>query len=97
MSTPNDEDRSRIDRGPGAHSGHESQVRERVVPGTAGAAEGYQPPEDDILAGVRMRPGETAEPSQQREFARDEDAGLPPGDQGDEPFEEGTQSTGGRA
>ncbi|WP_240926106.1 hypothetical protein [Streptomyces sp. JB150] len=28
---------------PGAHSGQESQARERVVPGTASAAEGYGP------------------------------------------------------
>ncbi|NYV75625.1 hypothetical protein [Streptomyces sp. UH6] len=29
------------DRGPGAHSGLEQEARERVVPGTASAAEGY--------------------------------------------------------
>ncbi|WP_175596186.1 hypothetical protein [Thermomonospora catenispora] len=101
MNTPNDAEHEaeheRVDRGPGAHSGHESQVRERIVPGTTSAAEGYRPSEDDVLAGVRMRPGETAEPPQERELARDEDADLPTGDRGDEPPEEGSQSTGGRA
>jgi hypothetical protein len=33
--------RARDDEEPGAHSGQESQARERVVPGTASAAEGY--------------------------------------------------------
>lgn len=35
--------RARDDEEPGAHSGFESQARERVVPGTASAAEGYGP------------------------------------------------------
>lgn len=30
-------------RGPGAHSGREQQPKERTVPGTASAAEGYRP------------------------------------------------------
>ncbi|MEV6962083.1 hypothetical protein AB0M97_23430 [Streptomyces sp. NPDC051207] len=36
-------DRARGDDEPGAHSGSESQPRERSVPGTASAKEGYQP------------------------------------------------------
>jgi hypothetical protein len=35
--------RARDEEEPGAHSGQESQARERVVPGTASAAEGYGP------------------------------------------------------
>ncbi|MGW0700171.1 hypothetical protein ACWD0A_12825 [Streptomyces sp. NPDC002867] len=33
----------RADRGPGAHSGREQQAGQRTVPGTASAAEGYDP------------------------------------------------------
>jgi hypothetical protein len=49
--------RARSDEEPGAHSGGESQARERVLPGTASAAEGYSPSgtgtaQDDPLAGV---------------------------------------------
>lgn len=36
-------DRARSHDEPGAHSGAESQARERSVPGTASAKEGYQP------------------------------------------------------
>ncbi|MEV6806664.1 hypothetical protein [Streptomyces sp. NPDC051132] len=36
-------DRARDEDEPGAHSGSESQARERTVPGTASAREGYQP------------------------------------------------------
>jgi hypothetical protein len=36
-------DRARSGEEPGAHSGAESQPRERTVPGTASAKEGYQP------------------------------------------------------
>ncbi|SEG41179.1 hypothetical protein SAMN04489712_10568 [Thermomonospora echinospora] len=96
MTSPEDDDRRESrpqqDRGPGAHSGHERQVQERVVPGTASAAEGYQTGEDDILAGVRARPGETARP------ADEEETGTPSGDRGEEPPEdEGQPSFGGRA
>ncbi|MFD3549623.1 hypothetical protein ACFWUW_29235 [Streptomyces sp. NPDC058655] len=41
---------------PGAHSGSESQARERVIPGTASASEGYHQAgtdEGDSLSGVR--------------------------------------------
>ncbi len=34
-------ERARSSEEPGAHSGSESQARERVVPGTASAREGY--------------------------------------------------------
>ncbi|GAA2452720.1 hypothetical protein [Streptomyces glaucus] len=34
--------RARDEDEPGAHSGSESQARERTVPGTASAKEGYQ-------------------------------------------------------
>ena len=48
--------RARSDEEPGAHSGGESQARERVLPGTASAAEGYPSQggtaQDDPLAGV---------------------------------------------
>lgn len=38
------------DRGPGASSGMEEQARERVVPGTESADEGY---ESDAVSGTR--------------------------------------------
>lgn len=48
--------RARSDEGPGAHSGGEIQARERVLPGTASAAEGYPSQSgtarSDPLAGV---------------------------------------------
>jgi hypothetical protein len=47
--------RARSEEEPGAHSGSESQARDRVVPGTASAREGYQKGgtgEGDPLAGV---------------------------------------------
>jgi hypothetical protein len=40
--TPDRYARARGDEEPGAHSGGESEARERVVPGTASAAEGYR-------------------------------------------------------
>ncbi|MCG0068284.1 hypothetical protein L0F81_34335 [Streptomyces tricolor] len=46
--------RARGDEEPGAHSGGESQARERSVPGTASAKEGYQP-EDGTVAGEPLR------------------------------------------
>jgi hypothetical protein len=53
------------DRGPGAHSGHESRQQNRVVPGTASAAEGYQSErggtrDGDPLAGVERNPQDAA-------------------------------------
>ncbi|MGC0337861.1 hypothetical protein [Streptomyces sp. SLBN-8D4] len=48
--------RARSDEEPGAHSGGESQARERVLPGTVSAAEGYPSQggtaQGDSLAGV---------------------------------------------
>ncbi|MEV5440735.1 hypothetical protein AB0K80_32740 [Streptomyces sp. NPDC052682] len=35
--------RARSEEEPGAHSGAEDQARERTIPGTASANEGYQP------------------------------------------------------
>lgn len=53
---PDREPRPRTEKGPGAHSGAERQARDRVVPGTASAAEGYRTPEGtaggESLAGV---------------------------------------------
>ncbi|UFR06688.1 hypothetical protein KBP30_38380 [Streptomyces sp. Go40/10] len=46
--------RARGDEEPGAYSGGESQARERSVPGTASAREGYQP-EDGTGAGEPLR------------------------------------------
>jgi len=42
-STEAPESRKATDRGPGAYSGFEQQPKERIVPGTASAAEGYSP------------------------------------------------------
>ncbi|MEV7814022.1 hypothetical protein AB0P05_25345 [Streptomyces flaveolus] len=55
--------RARDEEEPGAHSGSESQARDRTIPGTASAKEGYQPEEgtaaDEPLRGVggEERPG----------------------------------------
>ncbi|GGW14054.1 hypothetical protein GCM10018980_14130 [Streptomyces capoamus] len=46
--------RARDEEEPGAHSGSESQARERTVPGTASAKEGYQP-EAGTVAGEPLR------------------------------------------
>ncbi|MET9452920.1 hypothetical protein [Streptomyces cinerochromogenes] len=46
--------RARDDEEPGAHSGGESQARERSIPGTASAKEGYQP-EQGTVAGEPLR------------------------------------------
>src|SRR4051812_22995155 len=56
--------RARSDEEPGAHSGGESQARERVLPGTASAAEGYPSQggtaQSDPLAGVE-KPAQAAQ------------------------------------
>ncbi|GAA0445311.1 hypothetical protein ACFQ2B_01330 [Streptomyces stramineus] len=56
-------ERARDEREPGAHSGQESQARERTVPGTASAAEGYRTEggtaHDEPLEGVRAQGGRT--------------------------------------
>ncbi|MFI9202875.1 hypothetical protein [Streptomyces sp. NPDC053048] len=53
--------RARDPKEPGSHSGGESQARERTVPGTASAREGYQTEggtaHDEALEGVRARGG----------------------------------------
>ncbi|MEU8546203.1 hypothetical protein AB0C81_04185 [Streptomyces roseoverticillatus] len=60
---------------PGAHSGRESRPRERSVPGTASAREGYQPQggtaQDEALEGVRAR-GEQAEKDREKERTRND-------------------------
>ncbi|MFD7702774.1 hypothetical protein [Streptomyces caelestis] len=54
--------RARDDEEPGSHSGGESQAQERVVPGTASAAEGYRTEDGtahgDPLAGVEKSEAE---------------------------------------
>ncbi|MFF8268416.1 hypothetical protein ACF059_13595 [Streptomyces sp. NPDC016562] len=60
---PNGYERARSSEEPGAHSGSESQARERVVPGTASAREGYHQAgtgSGEPLAGVEAAPEETA-------------------------------------
>ncbi|MFF3314883.1 hypothetical protein ACFYV5_05140 [Streptomyces sp. NPDC003035] len=57
-------ERARSSEEPGAHSGSESQDRERVVPGTASAREGYHQAgteSGDPLAGVEAGSEEEAE------------------------------------
>lgn len=52
------------DRGPGASSGHEELPRERIVPGSGSAAEGYESREGsgtrdgNPIAGVEREDGE---------------------------------------
>ncbi|MFI1936243.1 hypothetical protein ACH44C_03440 [Streptomyces purpureus] len=56
-------ERARSSEEPGAHSGSESQPRERVVPGTASAREGYHKAgtgRGEPLAGVEAAPEEAA-------------------------------------
>ncbi|MGW7329808.1 hypothetical protein ACWGIU_14680 [Streptomyces sp. NPDC054840] len=56
-------ERARSSEEPGAHSGSESQARERVVPGTASAREGYHQAgtgSGEPLAGVEAAPEEEA-------------------------------------
>ncbi|MGK5543911.1 hypothetical protein ACSNOH_04105 [Streptomyces sp. URMC 127] len=52
-------ERARDEGEPGAHSGQESRARERTVPGTASAREGYPSrggtAHDEALEGVRAR------------------------------------------
>ncbi|MFI8192379.1 hypothetical protein ACIF8T_26940 [Streptomyces sp. NPDC085946] len=66
-------DRARSPEEPGAHSGGESQARERSVPGTASAKEGYQP-ERGTTAG---KPLEGVEASDE---PGEEDGGAGPGE-----------------
>ncbi|GHB66386.1 hypothetical protein GCM10010377_66670 [Streptomyces viridiviolaceus] len=61
--------RARDEDEPGAHSGAESQARQRTVPGTASAEEGYQPDRGttagEPLEGVETR--DAARPEASRE------------------------------
>ncbi|GAB2878719.1 hypothetical protein GCM10027074_53720 [Streptomyces deserti] len=63
--------RARGDQEPGAHSGSESQARERTIPGTASAKEGYQP-NRGTAAG---KPLEAVEAEDQEQQAAQEDRG----------------------
>ncbi|MGJ5756368.1 hypothetical protein FB563_7124 [Streptomyces puniciscabiei] len=63
-------DRARSDE-PGAHSGAESQARERSVPGTASAEEGYLP-EHGTTAG---NPLEGVEATERTRDEPDDDGG----------------------
>jgi len=68
--------RARDEDEPGAHSGAESQARQRTVPGTASAKEGYQPDRGttagEPLEGVEKR--DAARPERSREN-REEESG----------------------
>jgi hypothetical protein len=73
------------DRGPGAHSGHESRPQDRVVPGTFSGDEGYGSGgtrDGDPLEGVELRPGESEQTSDE-EYREDTASGRPPYDPGD--------------
>ncbi|MEV5510128.1 hypothetical protein [Streptomyces orinoci] len=67
--------RARDPKEPGSHSGQESQARERSVPGTASAQEGYQTKggtsRGEALEGVRARAGK---PEKDKEKERTRDA-----------------------
>ncbi|MBD0420105.1 hypothetical protein H0H10_13160 [Streptomyces sp. TRM S81-3] len=68
--------RARGDEEPGAHSGGESQARDRTVPGTASAREGYQP-ERGTGAGEPLEGVETKDASRRAPSRgdRDEESG----------------------
>ncbi|MFE1299657.1 MULTISPECIES: hypothetical protein [unclassified Streptomyces] len=63
--------RARGDEEPGAHSGGESQARERTIPGTASATEGYRP-------GRGTAAGEPLD-GVERDEEQEEDDGAGPG------------------
>ncbi|WP_030345880.1 hypothetical protein [Streptomyces sp. NRRL S-1022] len=65
--------RARGDEEPGAHSGGESQARERTIPGTASAKEGYQP-DRGTVAGEPLR-GVGTEDQEGERRQEDEDTG----------------------
>ncbi|WP_044386693.1 hypothetical protein [Streptomyces cyaneogriseus] len=77
--------RARDQDEPGAHSGSESQARERTVPGTASAKEGYQTEHGTTagkpLEGIESRESEAVRPEgadderEHRERGRDEGPG----------------------
>ncbi|GHF67961.1 hypothetical protein GCM10010218_56860 [Streptomyces mashuensis] len=68
--------KARPDRGPGAHSGAEQQARERTVPGTASAREGYGPEGGtaggEALEGVERKRGRRGAGDEARREQRDE-------------------------
>ncbi|AEW99170.1 hypothetical protein [Streptantibioticus cattleyicolor] len=58
------------DRGPGAHSGREQRARERSLPGTASAAEGYSDSataRNDPLRGLTPEDSETPEETDEKD------------------------------
>ncbi|MBT2384545.1 hypothetical protein [Streptomyces sp. ISL-11] len=67
MARPKPYKRARDEKEPGAHSGKESQARERTVPGTASAREGYQneggTARGEALEGVGERPRKARKPA----------------------------------
>ncbi|MFI9580691.1 hypothetical protein ACIHCQ_02345 [Streptomyces sp. NPDC052236] len=61
--------RARDEDEPGAHSGSESQARDRVIPGTASAREGYQKGgtgDGEPLAGVEKQSEEEGDEGENR-------------------------------
>ncbi|MEW2514068.1 hypothetical protein [Streptomyces sp. NPDC046870] len=65
--------RARDQEEPGAHSGSESQARDRTIPGTAGAKEAYQP-DEGTAAGEPLR-GVRAEERAGERRQEDEESG----------------------
>ncbi|PJE95340.1 hypothetical protein CUT44_23920 [Streptomyces carminius] len=61
------------DRGPGAHSGRETQMEHRVVPGTASAAEGFSG--GGTVEGEPLKGVEAERPRSAGEDAADSGAG----------------------
>ncbi len=71
-----DDRKDPADRGPGAHSGRETQPRPGVVPGTASAAEGYSgggTVEGEPLKGVEAH-GTDTEEAKEREVGPGEES-----------------------
>jgi hypothetical protein len=77
MPKPKDQ-KPRKDRGPGAHSGRESQPQERVIRGTPGAREGYQTQSGtahgEPIAGREAEPGDEQAAREAREAAESHEA-----------------------
>ncbi|GAB2746357.1 hypothetical protein [Streptomyces bullii] len=64
--------RARSEQEPGAHSGAESQARERTIPGTASTKEGYQPTRGTVAG----KPLEGVEAEEQDQRAADDQGGA---------------------
>ncbi|MDG9705824.1 hypothetical protein [Streptomyces sp. DH37] len=66
------------DRGPGAHSGRETRMEHRIVPGTASAAEGFSgggTVEGEPLKGVEAEEGASGKARRAEEAAEEADTG----------------------